>query len=92
MTINPISTAIVFGTLFFILRFAVRNRDKLIPALALAGLDLAVMGVLHSVTSTALSEVILLGLALVQAAAIVRWSGLLVSPDKTAVASASGEA
>jgi hypothetical protein len=92
MTINPISTAIVFGTLFFMLRFAVRNRDKLIPALALAGLDLAVMGVLHSVTSTALSEVILLGLALVQAAAIVRWSGLLVSPDKTAVASASGGA
>jgi hypothetical protein len=79
MAINPISTAIVFGTLFMLLRFALRNRDKLIPALALVGLDLAVMGGLHQVSSTALSEVILLGLALVQAVALVRWSGPLTS-------------
>jgi hypothetical protein len=82
MAINPISTAIVFGTLLLLLRLAVKNRDKLIPALALVALDLAVMGGLHQVTSTALSELIILGLAAIQAAALVRWSGLLTSPDE----------
>jgi hypothetical protein len=74
MAINPISTAIVLGTLLLLVRLALSSRDKLIPALALVALDLAVMGGLHQVTSTALSELILVALALIQAAALVRWS------------------
>jgi len=83
MTINPISTAIVFGTLFLILRFALRNRARMIAALALIAVDLAVMGFLPRLaSSTVLSEVVLLALAAVQAVAVVRWSEPLMSLDR----------
>jgi hypothetical protein len=83
MPTNAISTVIVFGTLLLTIRLALRNRARIIPALALIALDLAVMGFLPRLASSTLpSEVVLLALAAVQAVAIVRWSEPLMSLDR----------
>jgi hypothetical protein len=84
MTVNPIGTTILFGTIFLTLTLATRYRNRLIPALVLITLELAVIGVLPRITSIALSEVVLLALALLQAVAIVRWSEPLTTLDRVA--------
>lgn len=84
MTVNPIGTAILFGTVFLTLTLALRYRNRLIPAFGLLALELAAIGVLPHITSIALGEAVLIGLAFLQAAAIVRWSGPLTALDRVA--------
>ena len=78
MTINPISTILVVGTMLLLLPLAVRNRHRLIPAIGLIALDVAAIGFLPRITSTEWSEVALLAIAAIQTVAIVRWSRELV--------------
>jgi hypothetical protein len=86
MTVNPIGTTILFGTIFLTLTLAVRYRQRLIPALGLIALELAAIGFLPHITSIAVSEVVLLALAFLQTVAIVRWSQPLTAVKRLALA------
>jgi hypothetical protein len=88
MTVNPIGTIILFGSVFLTMRLAVRYRDRLLPALGLVALELAAIGVLPHISSTVLSEGVLLGLAFLQTVANVRWSEPLTSLAPGPVAAA----
>jgi hypothetical protein len=80
MTVNPIGTAILFGTLGLLVIFAFRHRDSLIPALGLVAVDLAAIGLLPHLSSTVAGEAALLALAGIHTFAFVRWFG---SPSGT---------
>jgi hypothetical protein len=81
MPVNSIGTIIVIGTLFLVLLLGFRDRDKRIPAVALVVFELAWIGLLPHLTSIGLSEIALIGVALVTTVAIVRWSGPLMSVE-----------
>src|ERR1700674_1469793 len=89
MPVNSAGTIIVIGTLFLLVSLALRDRDKLIPAVALVVFELAGIGLLPHLTSTGLSEIALIAIALVTTFAIVRWSGPLMSIEREA---SSGQA
>jgi hypothetical protein len=86
MTVNPIGTTILFGTILLTLTLAFRYRNRLIPALGLVALEVAAIGLLPHISSVPLGEAVLLALAFLQAAAIVRWSEPLTGLHRTSFA------
>ena len=74
MTVNPITTVVVVGSLATLVVFALNHRGSLILALGLVALDATAIGFLPRITSTELAEVAIVVLAAVNVAGFLRWS------------------